>query len=442
MATQMTTGRTMRTRVRKLIATAVAAGLLAAMAGCSSSEEGRGKTLVYWASNQGTSLDHDRAALKPVLDEFTKKTGTKVSLEVIGWGDLQTRLQTAVASGQAPDVTNIGNTWATSLQATGAFLPFDDANMDAIGGSDRFVKRALETGGAEGKAPTSVPLYGLAYGLFYNKAMLKKAGVEPPANWAELVTAARRLTTGGVHGMVLPAGSYTENAHLAFITAAQNGAELFDGSGAPTFTRDGVVDGILRYLDLMQTDRVVDVSNVQLRTGGEAMAEFASGKAAMILSQSNSTTTLAANGFPDSDYGVVPFPSPAGGKKVAGMVSGINLSIFKNTKQKDAALALVKHLTSTSAQEELGHEFATLPVLTDAKADVPGNPENAAIFQKIYSTMSLPLPRVPAEDQFESTVGNGMNELFTQIATGRTVSRADVLAMLKNAQEQVAQAAG
>ena len=75
---------------------------------------------------------------------------------------------------------NIGNTWAASLQSTGAFMPFDDAAMKAIGGKDKFVKTAMDTGGAPGQDPTSVPLYGLAYGLYYNKAMFAAAGLTPP----------------------------------------------------------------------------------------------------------------------------------------------------------------------------------------------------------------------------------------------------------------------
>jgi multiple sugar transport system substrate-binding protein len=78
--------------------------------------------LTYWASNHGTSLENDKEVLTPELAKFPKETGIKVNLEVIGWNDLQKRIQTAVTSGQAPDVVNIGNTWATSLQATGAFL--------------------------------------------------------------------------------------------------------------------------------------------------------------------------------------------------------------------------------------------------------------------------------------------------------------------------------
>ncbi|KRC52344.1 sugar-binding protein [Leifsonia sp. Root227] len=430
---------------RAILAGAIAAAVALVAAGCSSSGSGSsasGSTITYWASNQGTSLDNDKQVLTPVLDDFTKKTGIKVKLEVIGWNDLQTRIQTAVTSGQGPDVLNIGNTWAASLQATGAFLPFDDANMKAIGGSDKFVKTALETGGAPGKTVTSVPLYGLAYGLYYNKSMFTAAGVQPPTNWEDLVTDAKKLTSGSTYGFSLAAGSYTENAHFAFITAAQNGAEFFDSKGNPTFTSTGAVDGIKRYLDLMQTDKVVNTSNAQYDNGVQAVNDFATGKVAMILSQNNADSSINANGMKTDAYGVVPFPAPAGGKDVASHVAGINLSIMKNTKNKDAALQFVKYMTSESTQTTLGKPYATLPVLNGAKANFTDNAEEAATFQKIYNTMSKPLPLVPAEDQFENTVGKAMNDMFAKIATGGTVSDSDIKSALQSAQDQVKQSMG
>lgn len=142
-------------RLRSLIAAAAVSALGIGLTACGGDGNGDsgsgGDTLTYWASNQGTSLDNDKQVLKPVLDKFTAETGVKVNLEVIGWNDLQTRIQTAITSGQAPDVLNIGNTWAASLQATDAFLPFDDEAMKAIGGKEKFVETALATGGAAGK---------------------------------------------------------------------------------------------------------------------------------------------------------------------------------------------------------------------------------------------------------------------------------------------------
>ncbi|WP_104087132.1 ABC transporter substrate-binding protein [Arthrobacter sp. GMC3] len=433
-------------KIRTFAAAAAIAALAITATGCSGgansgSNDSSGKTLTYWASNQGTSLDNDKEVLTPQLKKFEDQTGIKVNLEVIGWNDLQTRIQTAVTSGQAPDVLNIGNTWAASLQSTGAFMPFDAAAFDAIGGKDKFVKTAMDTGGVAGEDPTSVPLYGLAYGLYYNKAMFKDAGLTPPTTWEEMVADAKKLTTGGKHGFSLAAGSYTENSHFAFINAAQNGAEFFDASGKPTFTSDGVVDGIARYLDLMQTDKVVDPGNAQYDNATKAINDFATGKVGMVLSQSNANSSIASQGMKDDAFGVVAFPAPAGGKDVATMVAGINMSIFKNTKNKDAALQFVKFMTSEATQGELDKPFAALPVLAGVTPSFTDNAELAKTFSDIYANKSKPLPLVAAEDQFESTVGKAMNQMFATVASGGTVSKADIKAALTTAQQAV-EAAG
>lgn len=439
----------LRALITALTIPAIALGVAACSGGSSpgggaGATNGGGATLTYWASNQGTSLENDQQVLAPQLAKFTQQTGIKVNLEVIGWNDLQTRIQTAITSGSGPDVLNIGNTWAASLQATGAFLPFDNAAMTAIGGKDKFVKTALDTGGAPGKDVTSVPLYGLAYGLYYNKAMFKSAGLNPPTTWEEMVAAAKKLTdpAKGAYGFALAAGSYTENVHFAFINGAQNGGDWFDSSGKPTFTTDPNVQGVLRYLDLMQKDKVVNPSNAQYDNGTKAVNDFATRKVAMILNQNNADSSIVANGMKSSEYGVVPFPAPAGGKKVASHVAGINLSIFKNTKNKDAALQFVKFMTSPETQTALGKPFSALPVLNGATPVFTDNPEEAKTFENIYTTMSKPLPLVPAEDQFESTVGKAMNSMFAKIATGGTVSAADVKAALQAAQDQVSAAVG
>jgi multiple sugar transport system substrate-binding protein len=141
-------------------------------------------------------------------------------------------------------------------------------------------------------------------------------------------------------------------------------------------------------------------------------------------------------------YGVVPFPAPEGAKQIATVPAGINLSIFKNTKNKDAALKFVKYMTSEETQSKLAKPYATLPVLDGVKPTFTDNAEEAATFQKIYNDMSKPLPLVPAEDQFENTVGKAMNDMFAKIATGSTVSESDIKSAMQNAQDQVKQSLG
>lgn len=288
-------------RKSRILTTALIGALALTATACSASggDASSGDvTLTYWASNQGASLDDDKAILTPVLEKFTEETGVKVDLEVVGWNDLLTRITTAVASGSGPDVSNIGNTWATSLQATGGFVPFDQTNLAAVGGGEKFSQPALATGGAEGEDLTSLPIYGQVYGLYYNVQMLADAGIEPPTTYEEFLDAATALTdpAAGVYGFGITGASAGDNAHLAFINAAQNGAAVFDSEGNPTFTEDGVVQGVKRYVDLLQ-DGVVNPADAEYDNTSQAATDFANGKVAMIMSQNSASAVIEAAGM-------------------------------------------------------------------------------------------------------------------------------------------------
>jgi multiple sugar transport system substrate-binding protein len=408
----------------------------------SSGSAGSSKTLTYWASNQSPSLSDDKKNLAPVLQRFQDQTGIKVKLQVIGWPDLYSKILAATTSGQGPDVLNIGNTWAPSLQATGAFMPFGDKEFSAIGGKEKFVPAALKTGGAEGKDPTSVPYLGLAYGLYYNKKMFADAGLKPPTTWEQLVTAAKKLTdpNKGVYGMAMEGGSYTESVHFAYIFGKQHDAAPFDSSGKPDFTSQGMIDGVKQYVDLMGTDKVVNPSAAQYKNGPEAPGDFAKGKAAMLMSQNNADNTLQADGMKSTDYGVVPIPAPQGGKDVASFVAGINLSIFKNTKNADGAMKFVKFMTSKPTQQTLDKPFTALPVIKGGVVNFTDDPGEAKAFQSVLTTRAEPLPLVPAEAAYETNVGNAVNGLIAQAATGKSVSDSDIKAALQEAEDKMASA--
>jgi multiple sugar transport system substrate-binding protein len=421
-----------------------AAALLVAPAliGCSNSgsSDSGPTTLTYWASNQGSSLDNDKQILQPELDKFKQQTGITVKLEVIGWPDLLNRILAATTSGQGPDVLNIGNTWSATLQATGALLPFDDAAMSAIGGKDRFLAGSLSATGAPGKPPTAVPIYSLAYGLYYNKKMFAAAGIaNPPTTWSELVTDAKKLTHGNQWGLALEAGNPTENSHHAFTFSEQYGGSWFDSSGKPTFDTDANVAAIKRYIDFMATDKIVNPSDVQY-TNNAAITDFATGKSAMILWQA-ADSTIKTHGMSPDDYGVAPVPfeepAPAGAKHVNSMVAGINMAVFANTKHKDAALKFVKFMTSDAEQTILNKTYASLPTVQGAYSDPAFQTPTVKTYQQILSTTAAPLPAVPEESQFETLVGGAMKDLFAEAASGKAVTDAEIKSKLTSAQQQV-----
>lgn len=433
----------------RFIASATLAALvLGSVAGCASGGGGSSssnapKVITYWASQQSSSIPTDQKLLQPELDKFQKQTGIKVKLEVIDWNHLQDRTLTAATSGVGPDVINIGDTNAATFQATGAFLPFEGADLQAVGGKDKFVPVSYQTGGAPGKPPTSLPLLGYVYGLYYNKKLFADAGLTPPKTWQELVSDAKKLTdpAAGKWGIAIQGGSVPENMHFAFIFGQQNGGDPFDAANKPTFTSNGIVAGVKQYVDLIGEDKVANPTDAQSNSGNQSNSDFANGKAAMLMGQNNVEAALAANGMSADDYGIVPIPAPSplpkGGKDVGSFVAGINISIFKNTKNKAAALKFVKFMTSKPEQAIIDKPYGALPAIKGGTLNFSSNPEAIKAFTSILKNNSVPLPRVDTFSAFTTNVGSAMNALMAQAATSGSVSTADVKKALQAAQDQM-----
>ncbi|ROO84211.1 carbohydrate ABC transporter substrate-binding protein (CUT1 family) [Actinocorallia herbida] len=427
------------------LASAVALTLIAATAaGCGGGEDdaAASEKLVYWASNQGTSIDHDKQVLQPQLDAFEQQTGIEVELEVVGWPDLLNRILAATTSGEGPDVLNIGNTWSASLQATGAFLPFEDSVLEEVGGRQRFLGPSLAATGAEGKPPAAIPLYGQAYGLYYNKKMFAEAGIDgPPATWEELIEDGKKLTKAGQWGLTLQAGQVTENAHHASILGAQHGATFFAPDGTPQLASDPAVNAVQQYLDLMQKHKIVDPGNAEYTDTAKSLKDLADGRAAMFMNQASAGSFELA-GMDMANLGVAPIPlpaaPPAGSRKVTSFVAGINLAVFDNTDNRAGALEFAKFMTSTPVQVALNQAYGSLPVVTDAYADPAFQGPDVKVFQDVLSTTAEPMPQVPQESQFETLIGTAMKEMFADAAAGDPVDAASIKDRLVQADEQLA----
>jgi multiple sugar transport system substrate-binding protein len=434
-------------RIRKITPVVVLALLAASAAACGSSgkndqSKSKSQTLTYWASNQGTSLDNDKQVLGPELAKFTQQTGIKVNLQVIGWPDLLNKVLAATTSGQGPDVLNIGNTWSATVQATGAFVPFDDATLATVGGKSRFLGPSLAATGAAGKPPVGVPLYGEAYGLYYNKKMFAAAGIDhPPATWPELVADGKKLTKNGHWGLTLQAGQVTENTHHAAILGAQQGAQLFDAAGKAHVSSPQEIAAIKQYVDLMATDKIVNPSDAEYTDTSTSLKDVASGKAAMFMNQASAGSWKLV-GMDPANLGVapIPFPDPvpAGGRHVNSFVAGINLSVFKNTKNRDGALKFVKFMTSADEQKILNKTYGSLPVVNDAYSDPAFQTPDIKVFQQVLATSAEPLPQVPQESQFEQLVGSAMKTMFADAANGKPITDEYIKAKLNQVDQQLA----
>jgi multiple sugar transport system substrate-binding protein len=433
-------------RTRAAAASAVTVSLLAAVTACgggSSTDGGSNdspKTLTYWASNQGASIEADKKILTPELKKFEKQTGIKVKLEVVPWSDLLNRILAATTSGQGPDVLNIGNTWSASLQATGALLPWDAKNFATIGGKDRFVESALGSAGATGSDPAAVPLYSMAYALYYNKKMFEDAGISgPPATWDDLVADGKKISKDGKWALGAEGSNLSENIHHVFVLAKQHGADFFDADGKPDFTSDGAVAAVKQYVDLMGKDKVVAPGNAEYAQN-QSLQDFAKDKTAMVMWQT-AATTLKAHGMSDDEWGVAPVPvqsgTPGADTAVNSMVAGINMAVFKNTDNIGGAQKFVKFMTSDAEQKLLNKTYGSIPPVKAAQEDPAFDTPALKVIRDTLAKSAAPLPQVPNESQFETAVGTAVKELLADAAAGRPATTASVKEKLDEAQQQM-----
>ncbi|MFJ5552185.1 ABC transporter substrate-binding protein [Streptomyces sp. NPDC093225] len=439
----------MRTRrIRVAATTAVVLSLTVAATACGGGTAGTSgsggggstKTLTYWASNQGPGIEADKKVLQPELDRFTQRTGIKVKLEVVPWSDLLNRILTATTSGQGPDVLNIGNTWSASLQATGALLPWDGKNFAAIGGRDRFVDSALGSTGSRGADPAAVPLYSMAYALYYNKKMFRQAGItKPPTTWDELVADGKRLTAHGGSAIGVEGANLANNIHQVYVLAKQHGGDFFTPDGKADFTSDAAVAAVKQYVDLMAAHKIVAPGNAEYAQN-QSLSDFAKGRTAMVLWQTP-TATFASQGMTEDEWGVAPVPVPSGapgrGTSVNSMVAGINMAVFKNTRNLEGALEFVKFMTSDEEQKTLNKAYGSMPSVKGAQADPAFATPSLTVVRDTLATSAVPLPQVAQESQFETVVGTAVKKLFADAAAGRPLTTEAVRAELDEAQQQM-----
>lgn len=413
--------------------------LLGLTAGCGSSAK-PAVTITYWANPETATPQQHAAVLEPLLKEFTAQTGVQVKLEMQDWTKVYPKIIAGIASSSLPDVFDTGATWASALQATGGLMPFDAKAYAAIGGRAKFLATSLASTGVPGPTTAVVPLYGESYGLFYNKTLFRAAGIKtPPTTWAEYVADARKLTRPGQWGTAFAGAGPLINVHEAFIFGRQHGARLFSPLGKPDFDTPAEVAGLRQMFDVMATDKAVDPGMIE-KNGGDQVAAFAQGKAAMIIQQSAAVGILKALHFSDYAVADVPVlnPLPPGGDPVQSIVAGTNLAISADSTHKAADLELVKFLTSGHAQTTLNAAFGTLPVLNALQTAPAFSTPAATTFGQILSRYSEPMPQVPGEGAMEAALGPELVKLWPKAADG-TLTNADISKALRAAQQQMPQ---
>lgn len=221
------------------LALAIAMGLAGAAAG-QANLQGQTLNLVMLA---GYKAD----AIRDIVPIFEQKTGARVVVDELAYGDLHQRMLIELASGRSSyDVLLIDEPFIASMAA---FLePLDPyIARDSID-VNSFVPTVWAAGTWEG-TQVAMPLDSAVQVFFYRTDVLSDHGIAVPDTWDEVMAAAQVLTDpdANFYGYALAGMRAVQAAVNVQLFMWSFGGEVFDDQWRPMITSDASLRGLEFY---------------------------------------------------------------------------------------------------------------------------------------------------------------------------------------------------
>lgn len=358
-------------------------------------------TVTFW---NGYAADGDeiKTFTEVVLPAFNKLyPNVTVEHQEIPYDDLRQKLVTGLAGGTLPDVLRADIVWVPEFADQGALLALDEEMPDF---------EDLTAGMFPG--PVSTNLWdGHYYGLpldtntrvqFYSTKLFQEAGVTTaPTTLAELETGFEAIKSKFGDDVFGYAEGGTGPWNVLPWIWSFGGGITDDGLTTSTgyLNGPGTVAAVTKLKEWLDAGYL----SPSILGGGVATSEqFGGGQAAMIL-EGPWMPSIFKNQFPELAYDYAPVPAGDGG--TSSVVGGEDIVVFKDTQNKEAALAFTRFMVSEEAQLAMG-KIGQVPVLQS----LVGNaelPDYYPVFMEQLKTAKARTP-VPAWPKIDEAVSNAV----------------------------------
>ena len=226
--------------------------------------------------------------------------GITMTVNVVSWDVIDDKVKTLIATGKTPDIVNKGDYSAPAA----AGLLYKASEMVSASTLADIIPTFLNNSMYNGTA-YAVPDLASARALFYNKAILKKAGVTKlPTTWKELLTVLSKIKAKnpGVYGYAVPMGPEEAQAEFS-IWAGGNGGRLYDYTAKKWTVNSAANVEAMAFLKKMNDLKYIEPNPAKCDRTACAQTLFAAGKAAFINGSVFLPAWLKANGGAGIDLG-------------------------------------------------------------------------------------------------------------------------------------------
>ncbi|WP_411081288.1 extracellular solute-binding protein [Streptomyces sp. cmx-18-6] len=386
--------------------------LTAALSACSSpsdSANGDGRTTVdVWLMRDSVS----DAFQKEFTADFEKRhPKIDVKIQIQEWDGIGQKITAALASNDAPDVIEAGNTQVAQFAESGGLLDLSD-RKDELNGKD-WLSGLAEPGAYEGKQ-YGIPYYAANRVVIYRTDLFEKAGVDAKAiktreQWTD---ATAKLNKGGTQGIYLPGQMWYALAGFIW----DEGGDLATESGG---TWSGALDtpealrGMAFYEKLQALGKGPKDSDEDDPPQAEVMAQ---GQVAQVISTPGGANVIAEKN-PELKGKLAFFPIPGKTADTPGAVftGGSDLVVPAAAGHPEEAVAFIKELTGDTWQKKLAVAMSYVPNRTSLASAVADDPGAAAM--AVGAARGHATPNTPGWAAVEAE--NPIKDYMTAVLTGR-----------------------
>lgn len=363
-------------------------------------------TVTFWHAYSSDSPEVK--TLDTVLVPAFQKShpGVTVKTVAIPYDDLHTKLVTAAAGGELPDVVRSDIAWVPELGKLGVLAALDQELPDFKALAGTTYDGALATNKL-GDHYYGLPLDTNTRVMMWNADALKAAGVtDPPKTFADLKALGEKLKGKGVYAFA-DGGTGGWNM-LPWIWSG--GGDITD----PTYTKaTGFLNGpksvaaIQMLVDLYKAGEIPDIIT-GAKGGVQTSDGLPTGKYATIL-DGPWMFPIFTSQYPNFKLQTSPVPAGDGGS--ISVVGGEDVVLTKASKNKPAAEEWIRYLLSPEAQTEMA-KVGQMSVRKDLGDQITKIHDYYAPF---VTQLATARPRTPSPNwpKIDKVLGDTLVKAFT-----------------------------
>ncbi|MBC3874557.1 sugar ABC transporter substrate-binding protein [Undibacterium flavidum] len=414
--------------------------------------------LNIWVMSTTAQPQQDmREILRPYL---ASNPDLRVNVTVLNWESALNKIKAAAASGQGPDLVELGSTWVAAISAQDALEPISLAQQNELGGERAFFPALWVTTHRHNQGKVfAIPWYAGARVAFYRTDLFQKAGIkasEAFANWSSFKQAMQKINGISFDGKKVAALGYPGKSDSDIL---HNLAPWIWNAGGDFLSPDRRSASIyspetfqaVRYYTSFAEEGLVpasalDKDSVQIESGFFANQYAVIFSGPWVLKMMN--TPKAKGGQMESaaaqNFGVASYPAGIKGNQT--FFSGSDLALMKSSKNKDEAWKLLKFLVGREAQVKFSKLSGMLPARLDAVNDpsLLKDPHYAEFIEQVKLGRHYPVVAAWAqlEHVFRSHIArivavvNGEKDTLTSAAIKKNLEQASQQANTILAAEQ------